>query len=146
MQLPTAVQSFLHGLRTGDWDGIEARFTPDARYDATVPGSRYGYVGAQRIARELREEWTARNTWEIVELHTAIAEQGSVVVVDLEVHGRRAPGAHWPSGEVCCRLANLFRLENGRIAEHRFYCCGEWDASLMHPAPTHAPTAPPAPA
>jgi ketosteroid isomerase-like protein len=135
--LPPAIQKFLEGLQTGDWTGIEQYLTPDAIYDATVPGWRYQYRGAERIARELREDWTGRNTWRIVELHVTPTRDG--VVVDFEARGRRPQGAALREGEVCARLANIFRLEGGRIAEHRFYCAGEWDEATVRRIENEAP-------
>ncbi len=38
-----------------------------------------------------------------------------------------------------CRIANIFRLEDGRIAEHRLYCCGEWDEETLRHIEARAP-------
>jgi hypothetical protein len=135
--VPVAVQRLLDGMQTANWDGIEECFTADALYDASVPGWRYQYEGAERIARELREEWTAKHPWRIVELHVAPTAEG--VVVDFEIRGRCPGDEHHTQHEEACRLANIFRLEDGRIAEHRFYCCGEWDEETLRRIEDEAP-------
>ncbi len=136
-EIPAAIQRFLEGMETGNWDGMEDYYTPDAIYDATVPGWRYQYEGPVRILEELRDEWTGRNTWRFVELHIAPTADG--VVVDFEARGQRPSHAHHGPHEVACRLANIFHLEGGRIAEHRFYCCGEWDEETIRHIETEAP-------
>jgi hypothetical protein len=136
-ELPIAVQRFLDGIQTADWAGFEAYYTPEALYDATVPGWHCQYEGPERIVRELSEEWTGRNTWQIVEMHVQPFADG--VVLDFAIRGWRPRGEHWPGGEVYCRLANIFRLEDGRIAEHRYYCSGEWDEATVRRIETEAP-------
>lgn len=120
-------------MESGRWDGIADQLAPDVVYDASVPGWHYQYQGAARVAREYREEWTGRHPWRVVELHANPTPDG--VVVGLEIRGRD-PGA---DGDEACRLANVFRLADGRIALHRFYCCGEWDAETVRRIDAEAP-------
>ncbi|MGH2597922.1 MAG: nuclear transport factor 2 family protein [Dehalococcoidia bacterium] len=136
-EVPAAIQHFLEGIQTGNWDGVEDCFTPDAVYDASVPGWHYQYQGAARIAQELREEWTGKHPWWLVEINVVLTPVGAVV--DFEARGR-CPGdeRHAPHEEGI-RLANIFRLEGGRIAEHRFYCCGEWDEETLRRIEAEAP-------
>ena len=140
--VPAPIRRFLEGLQTADWDGIKDCYTPDALYDATVPGWRYQYEGAARIARELREEWTGKHPWRIVELHVTPTPDGAVV--DFEARGRCPGDAHHGPHEEAVRLANIFRLEEGRIAEHRCYCCGEWDEETLRRIEAEAPKVRPA--
>lgn len=136
-ETPLAVQRFLDGLQTGNWDGMEEHYTPEVLYDASVPGWRYQYGGPSRVAEELREEWTGKHTWRIVEQHVIPTAEG--VVVDFEIRGR-CPGDddHEPHEEAC-RIANIFRLAGDQIAEHRFYCCGEWDEETLRRIEAEAP-------
>lgn len=136
-EFPAAIQRFLDGIRTGDWDGVEAHFAPDAVYDGSMPGWRVRYQGPERIARDLREEWTGRHTWRVVEIHVSPTPDGTVI--DFELRGP-CPGdeAH-PGHEEAVRVANIFRLEKERIAEHRWYCCGEWDEETVRRIEAEAP-------
>lgn len=135
--LPIAVQRFLHGLETGEWDGIEQHLQTDVLYDASVPSWHYQYAGAAQVAREYREEWTGKHPWRIVERHVAATPDG--VVVDFEARGRCPGDESHPAHEEAVRIANIFRLIEGRIAEHRFYCCGEWDAQTLRRIEAEAP-------
>lgn len=130
-QLPSAVQRFLDGLRTGDWDGMEQHFTPDAIHDGSMPDWRVQYEGPAAITQAYREEWTGKGTWRLPE--PTVTRSGDVVVVELEgtlmTHGE----------ELLCRIANFFQLRDGRIAEHRYYCCGEWSEDVVHTIEADAP-------
>lgn len=129
--VPPAVTAFLRGLQTGEWDGMEGFLTPDVLYDATVPGWRYQYEGVERVVREYREEWTGRHPWRVAECQVHPTPDGAVV--DLEAR------AGSPGAEEAFRQANIFRLDGGRIAEHRFYCCGEWDDATLRAIDEGAP-------
>lgn len=131
-ELPNAVQRFLDGMRTGDWDGMEQHFTPDALHDGSMPDWRLQYEGPARIVQALREEWTGQGGWNVID--PVVTASGDTVVV--EVHGTRAT----PDGEqVVCRMANVFALRDGRIAEHRYYCCGEWSEAAQRQIEAEAP-------
>lgn len=130
-RLPTAVQRFLDGLQTGDWDGMEQHFTPDAVHDGSMPDWRVQYEGPERITRAYREEWTVKGTWRIPE--PGVTRSGDVVVVELE--GTLST----PDEELLCRIANFFRVRDGRIAEHRYYCCGEWSEATRRRIEAEAP-------
>jgi hypothetical protein len=136
--LPPAVACFLRGLETGEWGAMESCLAPDVLYDATVPGWHYQYEGNERVLLEYREEWTGKHTWRIVERHAPIVAEG-VAVVDLEARGRCPGDTGHASHEEAVRIANIFHLVGGRIAEHRFYCCGEWDEETLHRIETEAP-------
>jgi ketosteroid isomerase-like protein len=127
--IPAAVARFLDALETGRWDGFHECLSPDVVYDASVPGWHYQYEGAARVAQEYEHEWTGKHAWHVIERHVSPTADG--VVVDFEARGR-CPGddSHGPHEEAV-RIANIFRLEDGRIAEHRFYCCGEWDEETL---------------
>jgi ketosteroid isomerase-like protein len=137
--LPTAVQRLLDGLSTGDWDGMEAHLTPDASQDGSMPGWRVRYQGPAQIVEAFRTEWTNHGTWEVTEQH--VTRGGDTVVVDLEVVTRPGSGPR-----LTVRMANIFELRDGRIAEHRYYCAGEWDEATLRrieaeaPRIEHAPT------
>jgi ketosteroid isomerase-like protein len=129
-RLPNAVQRFLDGLRTGDWDGMEEHFTQDAIHDGSMPGWRVRYQGPARIARAYREEWTGKGTWSLPE--PTVTQTDDTIVVELEA----TLEAEEP---LVCRIANFFRLRDGRIAEHRYYCCGEWDQATVRRIEEEAP-------
>ena len=130
-RLPSAVQRFLDGLRTGDWDGMEQHFTPDAIHDGSMPDWRVQYAGPDRIVRAYREEWTGKGTWDIPE--PAVTQSADTVVVELE--GTLAT----PGENLLCRIANFFQVRDGRIAEHRYYCCGEWSEVTVRRIEADAP-------
>lgn len=137
LELPPAVARFVRGLETGDWNGMEDALTPDVRYDASVPEWHYQYEGAARVAQDYREEWSGRWVWELVEQHASRTTDG--LVLDIEVHGRPHGSSSDSPAAVVCRLANIFRLDGDRIAEHRFYCCGEWGPEAVRHIREHAP-------
>jgi ketosteroid isomerase-like protein len=135
--LPDAVQRFLEGLESGDWTGMEQHLTPDVLYDGSMPGWRVQYEGPNRVAQEYREEWTGRHPWQVTDRHVTSA--GDVVVVDFQATFT-GPGHenHSPARELF-RMASLFRLRDGQIYEHRYFCCGEWDEETIHRVETTAP-------
>ncbi len=136
-QLPAAVQRLLEGIESGDWEGMEQHFTPDALYDGSMPGWRVQYEGPVRIVQELREVWTGAHTWRLVERHAIRA--GDNVVVDFEAHGTAPASDSEPARDERYRMANIFRLDDGRIAEHRYYCCGVWDEATVRQIEETAP-------
>lgn len=130
-QLPTAVQRFLDGLSSGDWDGMEQHFTADAIHDGSMPGWRVQYEGPARITQAYREEWTGKGTWRILE--PTVTRSDDTVVVELE-------GTLVTADEqLTCRLASFFQLRDGRIAEQRYYCCGEWSEEVVRSIDAAAP-------
>ena len=131
-QVPTAVQRFLDGLQSGDWTGIEDHLTPDVIQDGSMPGWRLQYQSPQRVARALHEEWTGHGTWYITEQHTTVTDMAVVV----EFEAVSAPGE---GPRLMVRMANVFALRNGRIAEHRYYCCGDWDEQTVRRIEAEAP-------
>lgn len=135
--LPTAVQRFIHGLQTASWDGMEDHLAPDALYDGSMPGWRAQYEGPARIVQEYREEWTGRHPWQVTEHRVTWA--GDTVVVDLEARGTRPAEPGRPATEEVIRQANIFELHDGRIVEHRYYCCGEWDHATIRRIEADAP-------
>ncbi len=135
--MPDAVRLFVDGLRTGGWDGMAECLAPDVVYDASVPGWRYQLQGAARVMEEYRDEWTGQHTWAVIELHVAPTADGAVV--DFELRGP-CPGDDQHAGhEEAVRVANIFVIDDGRIAEHRFYCCGQWDQETIRRIEAEAP-------
>jgi hypothetical protein len=126
---PAAIDRFLRAVESGDWAGLEPYLTEDVLYDASVPGWRYRRIGRPVVLQELGVAWTGKHTWRIVELHVSPTTDGAVV--DLELRGRCPGDEDHPAHEEACRMANIFRLDDGRICEHRFYCCGEWDEETI---------------
>lgn len=119
-QIPTAVQRVLDGLTTGDWNGIEQHLTPDVFHDASVPGWRMQRQGVTAVANEMRS-WPTFKEVQFQREYVA----GDTVIVELQaVHDS-------PGGLLLDRFANFFVLRDGRIAEHRYYCCGEWDEGTV---------------
>ncbi|WP_166352578.1 nuclear transport factor 2 family protein [Phytoactinopolyspora limicola] len=129
-KLPTAVQRVLDGMTTGNWEGIERHLTPDVFHDASVPGWRMQFQGVDRVAQEMRS-WTVGSTFSIEEQTATVA--GDTVVVELQATQDSPHGWHVD------RLANIFVLRDGRIAEHRYYCCGEWDEATVRKIEAEAP-------
>lgn len=134
LALPTAIEEFVQRIQTADWDGMEDHLTVDVLYDASVPGWHYQYAGASRVLQEYREEWSGRYRWTIVEQHVVAADDAFVLAMEAQGSPIRDG-----LGPVVIRLANLFRLESDRIAEHRFFCCGEWDVETVRHIDEHAP-------
>lgn len=130
----TAVDVFLQCIRSAYWDGMENYLSADVVYSASVPGWHYEYQGASRVLREYQEEWSGKYRWNVVERHIVATDDS--VVLDIEMHGDPISSGIAPA---VCRLANIFRLDGGRIAEHRYYCCGEWDPETVRHIAEHAP-------
>jgi len=130
----TAVDEFLRRIESADWDGMEDHLTENVVYDASVPGWHYQYQGASRVVQEYREEWSGKYRWTVVERHVVATEDA--VVLDIEMHGQPTRDGIAPA---VCRLANVFRMDGDRIAEHRYYCCGEWDPETVRHIAEHAP-------
>jgi hypothetical protein len=133
--VPAAVDEFVRRIHNADWDGMEQHLTADVLYDASVPGWHYQYQGAGRVVQEYREEWSGKYRWTVVDRHVVATDLA--VVLDIEMHGEPMRDGIAPA---VCRLANIFRLEGDRIAEHRYYCCGEWDPETVRHITEHAPT------
>lgn len=131
-QLPTAVQRFLDGLGSGDWTGIEAHLTLDVVQDGSMPGWRLQYQGPQRVVRALHEEWTDHGIWAITERHATVTDSTAVVELEAVSSPDRGPRR-------TVRMANVFTLREGRIAEHRYYCCGDWDEETVRRIEAEAP-------
>ena len=132
--LPAAVDEFVRRIATADWDGMEDHLTAGVLYDASVPGWHYQYQGAARVLQEYREEWSGKYRWTIVERHVVAGDDAVVLLIEMHGDPIRA-GEHPP---VVCRLSNLFRLDGGRIAEHRYTCCGEWGPDTVRGIAEHA--------
>lgn len=68
-----------------------------------------------------------------------VTRAGDVVVMDFEATFT-SPGheTHPPARELF-RQANIFRLRAGRIAEHRYYCAGEWGEKTIREIEDSAP-------
>lgn len=133
--LPTAVAVFLERIGTADWTGMEDHLDPDVLYDASVPDWHYQYQGARRVLQEYREEWSGKYRWALVEQHAVVGHDAVMILIEMHGAPIRA-GEHPP---VVCRLSNLFRLDGGRIIEHRFTCCGEWGPDTVRQIAGHAP-------
>lgn len=97
-----------------------------------MPQWRVQYAGPDRIVQAYREEWTVKGTWTLPEPTETQADD--TVVVELE------GTLNAPDEPLVCRIANFFRLRDGRIAEHRYYCCGEWDEATVRQIEAEAPT------
>jgi hypothetical protein len=133
--LPIALERFLDGVRTGDWTGMEQHFTPDAIHDGSMPGWRLQYEGPSRIVQEYQESWTPGHGWDIQDYQ--VHDASSHVMIEMEsTHGSMADGSLR-----LCRMANIFELRDGRIAAHRYYCCGEWNAATVRQIDAEAPKA-----
>lgn len=137
IELPAAISRFLLGIRTGAWVGMEDCLTPDVVYDASVPGWHYQYQGVSRVLMEYGQQWTGQHAWTVIEQHIAPTPDG--VVVDFELRGPCPGDEHHVAHEEAVRVANIFRLEDGRIAEHRFYSCGQWDEDTLRRIEAEAP-------
>lgn len=133
--LPRPVEEFLDRIASGDWTGMEDHLHPEVLYDASVPEWHYQYRGADRVVQEYREEWSGKYRWSVVESH-AVRGVDAVALL-IEMRGAPLDGGALPP--VVCRLSNLFRLRSGRIAEHRYTCCGEWAPETVDHIAEHAP-------
>lgn len=128
--LPAAVRRVIDGMTTGDWEGVEQHLTPDVFHDGSAPGWRTRYRGVDDVVREMR-------SWPTL---AAVREQtvtvaGTRVAVEIEaVHDG-------PDGRMFERFANFFEMRDGRIAEHRYYCCGEWNEATVRRIEAEAPRA-----
>ena len=119
-----AISKFVEAMRTARWDGFEKMYTPDALFDASVPNWHFQLEGGDKAVEQLADWFgIAPDVFEAVITAT---EDGAVV--DFEMR-RTCPGNpsenHAPHLEGT-RQAHIFRLRDGKIAEERVYCSGEW--------------------
>jgi hypothetical protein len=136
-KIPTAIQEFLNAIQTGNWQRMRAYYSDHVLYDGSIPGWHYQYQGRERVLEEMRQEWTGKHTWRVVEQHLTPTTDG--IVLDFEIRGRCPGDDEHESHEDTCRIANIFTVKCGRITEHRYYCCGEWDEATMRKIETEAP-------
>jgi hypothetical protein len=136
-EVPPAIGRFLTGLETSNWDGMEDFLTDDALYDGTVPGWWYQYQGRETLLHAYRSEWTGKHAWRVIALKVLPTPDGAVV--ELEARGDCPGDAEHAPHQEGLRLANIFRLDDGRIAEHRYYCPGEFSEEELRRIDLEAP-------
>ena len=121
---PEAIRRFVEAMRTAQWDGVEAVYTDDALFDASVPNWHFQLEGGDKCVAQLADWFGIAPT--VFEHVVTATEDGAVV--DFEMR-RTCPGNpaenHAPHLEGT-RQAHIFRLRDGKIFEERVYCSGEW--------------------
>ena len=135
-QVPRAVQRFLDGMESGEWDGVGGFITSDVLMDCSVPEWRFQYEGRDKMVDQFRD-WTSQHPWRVTDARYTGSSDGGVV--ELEIHGD-CPGDddHAPHEEMA-RQACVFSLRDGKIAEFRLYCAGEWNEEVMARIDAEAP-------
>jgi hypothetical protein len=136
-EVPGVIRSFVEALETAKWSGREDDYKPDALFDASVPNWRFQLEGGGKIVEQLADWFGIQPT--VLEPTVTLTEDGAVV--DFEMR-RMCPGNpaenHAPHLEGC-RQAHIFRLRDGKIAEQRAYCAGEWLEEDWRRIDTEAP-------
>jgi len=121
---PEAIRKFVEAMRTAQWDGLAAMYTDDALFDASVPNWHFQLEGGEKSVAQLADWFGIAPT--VFEPVVTATEDGAVVDFELR---RTCPGNpsenHAPHLEGT-RQAHIFRLRDGKIAEQRVYCSGEW--------------------
>lgn len=124
-EVPEAIKRIVTALETGEFAGLESAYTSDALFDASVPNWHFQLEGSTKCVDQLTE-WFGGNRPTVFEPRVTITEDGAVLDFELR---RLCPGNpaenHDPHLEGT-RQAHIFRLRDGRIAEQRVYCSGEW--------------------
>src|SRR2546425_286076 len=135
-QVPEAIQRFLDGMESGNWEGMERYLTGDTLLDATVPDWRFQYEGPEKVINQFRD-WTSGHPWRVIEARYTGASDGGVV--ELEIHGDCAGDDDHAPHEEMARQACVFSLRDGKISEFRLYCAGEWNEEVMARIEAEAP-------
>ena len=121
---PESISKFVEALRTANWAGLEAAYTDDALFDASVPNWHFQVEGGRAAVDQLSDWFGIAPT--VFEPVVTATDDGAVVDFELR---RNCPGNpaenHAPHLEGT-RQAHIFRLRDGKIAEQRVYCSGEW--------------------
>lgn len=135
--VPRAIERFLDGLGTGAWTGMEQHFSPTAVSEAFGTDTSARRSGPAAIVQALRSEW-ADSSWNLD--HIAVSYGPNTVVVEL--CARRVAGES-SAPDHARRNVDVFRLDGGRIVEHRAYRCTE-PAQVRLPNPHRPAEGPPA--
>ncbi len=135
--VPYGVARLIRGMETGDWSDIESCFLADTVFDGSVPNWRFQLQGPAALAEELRG-WTASHVWSITEQILTPTPDG--VLLEIETRGRCPGGDDHAEHDEMSRAALLFRIvADGRIADMKMYCAGEWNEETMHRIEAEAP-------
>lgn len=121
-----AIDAFLEGVRSGEWQGVERHYHPDVFFKGTVPQWYFTLRGSQDVVAKMGD-WFPHES-EVSDIHVMTAADGAVV--EFERRWQR------PSGEeVGVRQAHVFRLDDdGRIREQHGHCAGIWGAATFQEA------------
>lgn len=117
---PTAVDRLLRAIEAGERPPVDV-FTPDVRFDATVPNWRFSRQGAAAVSEELSGWYRDPGAFE--ELSRLPVPGGELVEFTLTWEEQGVPHA--------CHQAHLLLVEDGRVAGHTVFCGGRWPASLL---------------
>jgi hypothetical protein len=132
---PAAVQAFIEGLRTGDWQDVRQHYAPDAIFDGTVPRWHFALRGVDTVVEELGR-WFPRAAC-LTHLNTVETIDGAVV--EFERRWQR-PLPEGGSESVGIRQMHILHLdERGRIVEQHGHCAGIWDDATFATIEAEAP-------
>lgn len=123
----TVADALLLAIETGDFDGLEDAYGPDALFDASVPSWNFQRHGAREVVAQLRE-WFA-TPGRLIERNVVDTAEG--VVVDFERRWRCPGDASHAAHDEGCRQAHVLRIVDGRIAAQRVWCAGAWDGQTL---------------
>lgn len=122
-EIPEPVRRFLDTFETQQWDDLVDAYAEDAMWDASVPNWHFQWEGAERCIDQLNE-WYAQHPWNVTDLNVIATAEGAAL--EIELRGRCPGNDEHESHLEGTRQAHFFRIEDGRIAEHRVVCAGEW--------------------
>lgn len=118
-------------FREGDWDTLREVYAPDVLLDGHVPEWRFQHQGADTVLGWLVPEFEELGEYRVP--WARVTETPDLVVLEWE--GRTGDGAD----ERLFRQVDLFRVEDGRVVEHTFWCTGVWDAETIARQAREAP-------
>ena len=131
----TAVDVFVERVKSGDWQGMEAHYAPEAVFAATVPQWHFAFRGAGRIVEEL-EKWFPF-TASLNDVHIEPTQRGAAI--EFERRWQRPSAVEGQPEMVGVRQMHVLVLEDERIVTHHAHCVGVWDAETFAIIEAEAP-------
>lgn len=124
-------ERFMARMEQGDFDGLTTLYTDDALFDAHVPNWRFQVRGRGEIAEQMKAWFQLPGRFH--DVHEEWTAAGEPLV---RFEWREREGS---STQIVSREMQLWRLNDGRIAEQLVFCAGRWDVALVERMAAEAP-------
>ncbi len=124
-----AIEAFLEGVRTGDWQSMGQHYSPAATFKGTVPRWYFTVKGASDVTRQMADWFPCPAV--VRDLYVNSTDDGAVVEFERR-WTQPGDGDDGQAEEVGIRQAHVFYLDpDGRIREQHGHCAGIWDAATF---------------